>query len=219
MILNDPDAPAPPVASGGAGTGQPDDAAARILDAASRRFLHYGYSKTTMSEIAGDCNMSTGNLYRYFPSKLDIAEAFVQRLRTDQLARLQAAIAAPHDRPEQKLRTLLRLKFRLTYERFHNRPRAFELSQEILRERPAFALEWEAAEANVIIDLLGEIEAAGALRFADKPRAARLIQDAVFRFTTSAVFHEGDFEALAGELDDLVDLVLDAFAWRSRTQA
>ena len=29
-----------------------DDTAKQILDAASRRFLHYGYGKTTMSEIA-----------------------------------------------------------------------------------------------------------------------------------------------------------------------
>ena len=38
-----------------------DEIATQILDAASRRFLHYGYGKTTMSEIAKDCNMSTGN--------------------------------------------------------------------------------------------------------------------------------------------------------------
>ena len=40
-----------------------DETALRILEAASDRFLHYGYGKTTMSEIAKDCNMSTGNLY------------------------------------------------------------------------------------------------------------------------------------------------------------
>ncbi|HBQ47618.1 MAG TPA: TetR/AcrR family transcriptional regulator, partial [Hyphomonas atlantica] len=27
-----------------------------ILDAAMERIVHYGYSKTTMSEIAKDCN-------------------------------------------------------------------------------------------------------------------------------------------------------------------
>ena len=62
-----------------------DEIATQILDAASRRFLHYGYGKTTMSEIAKDCNMSTGNLYRYFPSKLDIAEMFVRVLRGEQV--------------------------------------------------------------------------------------------------------------------------------------
>ena len=72
-----------------------DETARAILDAASRRFLHYGFGKTTMSEIAGDCNMSTGNLYRFFGSKLDIAEAFVRRLRADQVARLREVTARP----------------------------------------------------------------------------------------------------------------------------
>ena len=72
-----------------------DETAKQILDAASRRFLHYGYGKTTMSEIAQDCNMSTGNLYRYFPSKLDIAEMFVRVLRREQVAKLRAVLLNP----------------------------------------------------------------------------------------------------------------------------
>ena len=52
-----------------------------ILDAAMKRFLHYGYAKTTMSEIATDCDMSAGNIYRFFPSKLDIAEAMARRFQ------------------------------------------------------------------------------------------------------------------------------------------
>ena len=84
-----------------------DATAKQILDAASRRFLHYGYKKTTMSEIANDCNMSTGNLYRYFPSKLDIAEMFVAVLRRDHVATLRKILEAPHKTPAEKLRELL----------------------------------------------------------------------------------------------------------------
>ena len=47
----------------------------QIIDAAKQRFSHFGYGKTTMAEIAADCSMSPGNLYRFFPGKLDIAEA------------------------------------------------------------------------------------------------------------------------------------------------
>src|ERR1700761_7820889 len=41
----------------------------RILEASYQRFLHYGYSKTTMNEIAGDLSMSKALLYYYFPDK------------------------------------------------------------------------------------------------------------------------------------------------------
>lgn len=44
-----------------------------IVDAARQRFSHYGYGKTTMAEIASDCEMSVGNLYRFYKNKEDIA--------------------------------------------------------------------------------------------------------------------------------------------------
>ncbi len=191
-----------------------DETAKAILDAASRRFLHYGYGKTTMSEIAGDCNMSPGNLYRYFPSKLDMAEAFVRRLRTEHLEELRQAVARPGLSTADRLRTYFRTKLQLAYDRFHERPKAYELSQEILKERAAFASEWEAAEAAIIEEILDRGAAAGDLALTGRDRAARLLQDVFFRFTTSAIFFEGDYESLAARLDETMDLILDALAWR-----
>ena len=191
-----------------------DETARAILDAASQRFLHYGYGKTTMSEIAGDCNMSTGNLYRFFPSKLDIAEAFVRRLRTDQVQKLRAAVSAPGLTTQEKLRVFFQTKLKLVYERFHRRPKAYELSQEILRERPSFAAEWEKAEARVLCEVLEHGEMIGELAVCDRQRTARILQDIFFRFTSSAVYYEGDHDVLAGELDDVMNIVLDGFAHR-----
>ena len=157
--------------------------------------------------------MSTGNLYRYFPSKMDIAEAIVGGIRAEQIARLKT-IAASKKNPPKKLRTFLREKFKLAYDRFHDRPKAFELAQEILNDRPMFALEWERAESSILGDILLAGEASGDFAIGDPMKTARLIQDAAFRFTTSAVFHEGDYQALSVELDDVTDLILDAFAYR-----
>lgn len=192
-----------------------DETARLILNAAAKRFLHYGYGKTTMSEIAGDCNMSTGNLYRYFPSKLDIAETFVRTLRREQIELLKQAIDGPGLSPAEKLSRLLQTKFRLAYERFHDRPKAYELATEVLVARPEVAVEWEEAEEAVIADIISEGERAGAFAKGEARRAPKLIQDAVFRFTTPAVFHEGDFEALAGELDALIGFMLDALTCRA----
>ncbi|MEL7490568.1 MAG: TetR/AcrR family transcriptional regulator [Pseudomonadota bacterium] len=201
-------------------TDELDETALQILEAASSRFLHYGYGKTTMSEIARDCNMSTGNLYRYFPAKMDIAEAFVRVLRREHIAKLTAAALEPKGlTPEERLRRFLRTKFKLAYDRFHDRPKAFELSTEIIRERHHVAERWQAAEANLIADILSVGEAEGVFRIDDKPRMAHIIQDMVYRFTTPVVFHEGDCEELSGELDDIIDMILDAFAWRRGDKA
>ena len=192
-----------------------DETARNILAAATNRFLHYGYGKTTMSEIAGDCNMSTGNVYRYFPSKLDIAETFVRVLREDQLKKLRRAATAPGLTPQERLRALLKTKFTLAYERFHNRPKAYELAAAILKERLQFAVDWEDAESEVIAEVLAAGEAERVFAPRDHKRLARIVQDAVYRFTSPAVFHEGECDVLSGELDEVIDLLLDAFAWRN----
>ncbi|HEY8784245.1 MAG TPA: TetR/AcrR family transcriptional regulator [Mucilaginibacter sp.] len=57
----------------------------KILEAAYHRFLHYGYSKTTMNEIAGDRCMSKALLYYYFPDKSQLYIAVMRRVACDYL--------------------------------------------------------------------------------------------------------------------------------------
>ena len=61
-----------PMIQGGTQQKATDDPSARILAAAYARFQRFGFGKTTMAEIAGDCGMSAANLYRYFENKEDI---------------------------------------------------------------------------------------------------------------------------------------------------
>ncbi len=196
-----------------------DETAKQILDAASRRFLHYGYGKTTMSEIAQDCNMSTGNLYRYFPSKLDIAEMFVRVLRREQVAGLRAVLEAPDLTPAEKLRAFFRHKFKVAYERFHNKPKAYELSLELLSSRPKVGIEWENAEGRVLSEILLLGDGASVFAVDDAAKIAKILQDAFYRFTSPTIFHEGEFDELAQELDGVTDLILDGFSWRAAKQA
>lgn len=192
-----------------------DDTAKDILAAASRRFLHYGYKKTTMSEIADDCKMSTGNLYRYFPSKLDIAEMFVRVLRREQVAKLRSVLDRPDLHAGQKLREFFLLKFKIAYERFHDKPKAYELSSELISERPKVALEWESAEGGVLASILEEGDRAGLFAIDNAVSMAKILQDACYRFTSPVVFHEGEFDELSEELNGVIDLILDGFAWRA----
>ncbi|RKD13210.1 hypothetical protein BCY91_10320 [Pelobium manganitolerans] len=41
----------------------------QIIEAALKRFAHFGVAKTTMSEIADDLSLSKASLYYYFPDK------------------------------------------------------------------------------------------------------------------------------------------------------
>lgn len=68
-----------------------DEMRDKILEAALKRFMHYGASKTTMNEIADDLRCSKASLYYYFSDKkalhhavlMKIGEAFFQEQETE----------------------------------------------------------------------------------------------------------------------------------------
>jgi TetR/AcrR family transcriptional regulator len=56
-----------------------NDKLIQILDAARKRFAHFGLAKATMTEIASDIGMSKASLYYYFPDKDALFSAVVER--------------------------------------------------------------------------------------------------------------------------------------------
>ncbi|MDB5030833.1 TetR/AcrR family transcriptional regulator [Mucilaginibacter sp.] len=71
------------------GSDQQDIKREKILEAAYQRFLHYGYSKTTMNEIAGDLSLSKALLYYYFPDKSQLYIAVMRKLAAEYIQKLQ----------------------------------------------------------------------------------------------------------------------------------
>ncbi|MDB5111894.1 MAG: TetR family transcriptional regulator [Mucilaginibacter sp.] len=72
----------------------------KILDASYQRFLHYGYSKTTMNEIASDLSLSKALLYYYFPDKSQLYIAVMRKLAADYLKSLEDNIVTFTDLKE-----------------------------------------------------------------------------------------------------------------------
>ncbi len=75
----------------------------RILDAAAELFVEVGYESVTNDEIAARADTSVGGLYRFFPDKLAVFHALVDRylkqlgevfanLHTDETAKLPLEI-------------------------------------------------------------------------------------------------------------------------------
>ncbi|GAB5519117.1 MAG: helix-turn-helix domain-containing protein [Rhodothermales bacterium] len=52
---------------------------ARILDAAAELFIHFGYDKTTVADIAGQAGVSKGAIYLHYSSKDALFEALLIR--------------------------------------------------------------------------------------------------------------------------------------------
>lgn len=66
----------------------------RILDAAAGLIAHYGYDKTTISDIARDAGIAKGAIYLHWPSKDQLFDALIiremQRVMGDMLERVEA---------------------------------------------------------------------------------------------------------------------------------
>src|SRR5882672_199093 len=99
----------------------------QIVDAAKKRFSHFGYAKTTMAEVASDCAMSPGNLYRFFPGKLDIAEAIATEDYAKHLEHLRKIAVQPGKDARERLHQLLFEELRRTYHKLEKDPRAYEM--------------------------------------------------------------------------------------------
>ena len=56
-----------------------------IIEAARKRFAHFGFSKVTMEEIAVDVDMGKASLYYYFPTKESIFKQVISQ-EQDELA-------------------------------------------------------------------------------------------------------------------------------------
>ena len=86
-------------------------------------------SSTLMAEIAADLQMSPGNLYRYFPGKIDIALAIAEEHGEKQHQQLIEAANEAGLPAVARLRNIFHLDMVLTYEQIESDPRTFELAQ------------------------------------------------------------------------------------------
>jgi len=187
----------------------------RILLAAISRIKHYGYSKTTMAEIAADCDMSPGNIYRFFEAKIDIAEAMARKHYAEEQAEL-SAIARKKDWPaDKRLREIFFKRLRESYCLLEESAKIMEIAEVLHRERPLFANEQFALERVFLVAVLEDGEAAGLFAPGDHAFAAEMLQAATMKFSVPQLFSKLTLPKLERELEGVLDLLINGL--RART--
>lgn len=186
-----------------------------ILKAASERILHYGYGKTTMSEIAADCGMSAGNIYRFFPSKIDIADAMSRKSSAEFFALYMGIAEDPKLSPVDKLKSLFRTRLDRTFMLFDSYPKLVELGEIIARERPAFLTEQLSQERQVMETIIAEGVASGDLSPVESAAfTAEVVQCATMRFRYPQVWSRLSLPELRHELEGVLALMLHGLSKR-----
>jgi len=162
----------------------------KILEAAYRRFLHYGYSKTTMNEISGDISISKALLYYYFPDKSQLYIAVMRKLADDYLITL-----------EDKINTFSNLKEAFIFQintqhefilKNYNFFDFFRLNEQNLPDSI-----WEIvdqvhlSEIELLVNSINSEIAKGVIKSIDNPQEiVRLILDALHGVSVSTVSHK-----------------------------
>lgn len=187
---------------------QMDDTRKMILHAAVERILHYGYSKTTMAEIAKDCNMSAGNIYRFFASKLDIAEAMARKFNEEAYETF-SVIAARKVSAGDRLREIFHYELARTYSAIDEDAKILEVAEVLSDERPLYMNDKLAKERIYLVQILNDGVASGEFRkIANPDEVAEMWQAALMKFRFPQLFSKLTLPKLQRELDGVMDLLL-----------
>jgi AcrR family transcriptional regulator len=180
----------------------------RILHAASERIKHYGYGKTTMAEIAADCDMSPGNIYRFFEAKIDIAEAMARKHYAAEHAALSAIARRKEWPADKRLREIFFKNLRDSFHMFEKDAKILEVAEVLHRERPLFANEQLALERVFLTALLEDGVEAGLFEPGDHALHAEMIQVATMKFSVPQLFSHLTLPKLERELAGVLDMIL-----------
>jgi AcrR family transcriptional regulator len=190
----------------------------RILEAARKHFAHYGYPKTTMADIASASDMSPGNIYRFFPGKIDIAEAIAREDDLLRLKDLEKIASEPRCSARKKLCDYFFAELRSTYQKFEQEPHALEIARIISEKRPKFGEIRVAAERGMIARILIEGTEKGEFNVSDAAYSAEMIHSAMLKFRFPQRWTRASLKTLESELDGVLKLIMDGLTPRASTE-
>lgn len=170
-----------------------------ILDKAFARFGHYGFGKTTMAEISKDCEMSAGNLYRYFENKKEIGAGCAKRCMQQKLELIRKVVRNHRLKPEKKLQTFALEVLEYMHQQFSDQPALMELVDYISHERWDIVLQYMEQERALLSEILSEGNRSGDFNIPDVLETAKWIQAALIKFITPRYMDTSTLEELRKE--------------------
>lgn len=184
----------------------------QIRDAAANRFKTYGYTKTTMAEIAEDTGMSAANLYRYFANKQDIAADCTRKYISDRSALLEDAVCKPGLTAAGKLKAYFITTLHYSYRMAHEHNKIHQLVETITDERLDIVHLKIESEKAIITEILKSGMATGEFVIGDLESAATSVHASHILFDVPVFMGIYSLEKFEEIAEALVDLLLHGLA-------
>lgn len=176
-----------------------------IIDAAIKRFSRYGFGKTTMAELASDCDMSVGNLYRFYKNKEDIAVEGARSCMADKaLAGEKAAASA--STAMRALREYYLARLRFLHHFVSETPHMYELVQLIAGKHKDVLQHFEDRAGEAITKIIVAGIDTGEFRRCDAALMAADIYNATTKYNMPLCM-DAPLPRLESELGSLLDLI------------
>ena len=186
----------------------------QILDAAFERFGRYGIGKTTMVEIAKDCDMSAGNLYRYYPNKKEIAAGCAGRCMRAAEDLWREILKQPELSPAERLTTIVLKKLNYLHQQFSDHPPLFELVMYISGERGDLVSRHMGVLQSLVAEILAEGNRTGDFHVPDVVGTARVFLSATTKFIAPHFMGGLDLKESEKEAREVVQLLVQGLAKR-----
>jgi AcrR family transcriptional regulator len=106
----------------------------QIVEAAGEHFRHYGYEKTTVSDLAKAIGFSKAYIYKFFDSKQEIGEAICAKTLRGIVATVEEAVAGATT-PTQKFRRMLKILVSTNVNLFFNDRKLYDVAAYAAGER------------------------------------------------------------------------------------
>ncbi len=150
-----------------------------IVDSAIKRFSHFGIQKTTMNEIADDISVTQPSLYHYFPDKMSLVVAVVEKIMTEYFDELEAQLLTLQSL-EEEFTTLLvcRKKFMKRYFMLNLTETSPEAGQ-IQNACYGVMEQARVRESALVAGLITKAANAGEIASVDADKMGRLYLDAI----------------------------------------
>lgn len=191
-----------------------EDTRSRILAAASQRFAQFGYNKTTMAEIAQDCDMSAANLYRFFKNKLDIGANLACACLDTKLLMVKELVEQTHRPAADRLHDVVLYILHYTHGQWSDNPRMNEMVNAICDARMDIVDSYKGNEHVLLVALLEDGTKRNEFGITDVDDVAHAISTAMTAFSVPLLMPLYSIEHFEERAESVVRLLLTGLTIR-----
>jgi AcrR family transcriptional regulator len=179
----------------------------QIIAAAHEHFLHFGYGKTTVSDLAKAIGFSKAYIYKFFDSKQAIGEA-ICTASLDSIINEVVGAAASRKSPPERLRTLFRTMISASTSMFFSERRIYDIATYSYTEKWSSSVTYGEKTLALLRQIIAEGRQSGDFeRKTPLDETCRAVQQAMQPFI-NPVMLQYNLEILPDAANELLNLIL-----------